>query len=474
MACRHFAALCALVPGRRSGPALATALVFAAGAAAGAELGRLTLQSGVGEPLRAEIEIRSLAPGEAPTLAARIPPPEVFWRANLEPSAALDRVRVAVERRPGNRHVVALRSSEPFEEPFVQLLVELRSAAGTAVREYPFLLEESRRGARAAAPSLPEVEVSPDRAAREAPPERPARAAASERPGRDAPAREAPAREGPAREGPAREAPARADGYVVRPGDTLATIAQSRRYAGATLDQALVAIFRANEDAFEGGNLDRLRAGAALALPDPDEVRAVDPEEARRFVRDQRRADDAPAAAPPAARAASPAPRSSGRDRDRLSVARAEAAATGAGAAAGAAAREDDLASLQRAFAEAQERIGLLERNLDDVRKLVVMKDQQLARMARSGQVAALGDAAASEAIRPEPEARNPLSRVLDRYGGWLVLGFVLAFTAWVLRPLKTVRLWRKKRRKRMRDLGKHARRVRRAARKAGLLSTSA
>jgi hypothetical protein len=53
------------------------------------------------------------------------------------------------------------------------------------------------------------------------------------------------------------------------------------------------------------------------------------------------------------------------------------------------------------------------------------------------------------------------------------VLGFVVGFASWVTMPLKTVRLWCKKRRRRRRDLEKHARRVRRAARKAGLLSTS-
>jgi len=431
MATRHLAAVGALVPALL-GPALPG---LAPGPAAAAELGRLTLQSGVGEPLRAEIEIRALAPGEAATLAARIPPPEVFWRANLEPSPALDRVRVAVERRPGNRYVVALRSGEPFEEPFVQLLVELQSAAGRAVREYPFLLEEPRRGARAvASPWTPEEEAPAGRAAPPAPASQP-----SPHP----------------------------DGYLVKPGDTLATIAQGRRYAGATIDQALVAIYRANEQAFEAGSVNRLRAGATLALPGAEAVLAIDPEEARQFVLAQSAPQAAPRAEAPAPRAQSPA---AAPERDRLRVARAEAPKAGAAANA----REDDLASLQRAFAESKERIGLLEKSLDDVRVLLAMKDQQLARMVRNGHAgASVGDAAASAAVPGEADPRGALAGFLDHYGGWLVLGFVVGFVSWVLRPLKTVSLWRKKRRRRMRDLRKHARRVRRAAREAGLLSTS-
>jgi pilus assembly protein FimV len=416
---------------------LATATcLLVPGFVAAAELGRLTLQSGMGEPLRAEIEIVAVRPGEAPTLAARIPPPEVFWRANLEPSAVLGRLRVAVERRPGNRHVVSLRSSEALDEPFIQVLVELATAAGSVVREYPFLLEESRpRGPRAiAAPATPEAGPPAERA-------------------------------------PAPAAPARpdGDGYLVKPGDTLAGIAHTVRLPGATLDQAIVAIYQVNEPAFLDANLNRLRTGLRLAIPDADAARAIDPDEARRIVLAHRAAHDAHArrlgqAAPDASPAARPQA-----GRDRLSVSRAEPPRSGTSAAA--TAREDDLASVQRALVEAQERIGLLERNLDDVRALVALKDQQRARMARP--VSAAGDAAAAAPTPAEPDSGNLLSRLLDHYGGWLVLGFVVGFASWVTMPLKTVRLWRKKRRRRQRDLDKHAQRVRRAARKAGLLSTS-
>jgi pilus assembly protein FimV len=109
----------------------------------GADLGRLTLLSGAGEPLRAEIEILSVQANEATSLAARIPPPDVFWRANLEPPPFTDQFRASVERRPKGRYVVTLSSTKPVEHPFIQLLVQLDSVAGHIVREYPFLLEES-------------------------------------------------------------------------------------------------------------------------------------------------------------------------------------------------------------------------------------------------------------------------------------------------------------------------------------------
>jgi len=413
MSLRLLAAACALVPG----------LGLAA------ELGRLTLLSGVGEPLRAEIEVVAVRPGEAATLAARIPPADVFWRANLEPSPVLDRLRVAVERRPGNRYVVALRSSEPLDEPFVQVLVELASSGGSMVREYPFLLDEPRRGRRAiASPASPEAAPRPEAV-----------------PSRDpVPARDAP-------EG---------DGYIVKPGDTLAAIAQGGRLDGATLDQAIVAIYQANEQAFLNANLNRLRVGQRLVIPSVDAMRAIDPAEAHRTVLAHGAAH--------ARAAAAPAPKA---EPDRFSVSRAEPKPGGKAAASG---RGDDLASVQHALAEAQERIGLLEKNLDDVRALLALKDQQLARMQRQARPAPLaGDAAAAGEAADARDAEGVLSRLLSHYGGWLVLGFVVGFASWVTMPLKTVRLWRKKRRQRQRDLRKHARRVRRAAKKAGLLSTS-
>jgi pilus assembly protein FimV len=426
MSFRLLAAACVLVP--RLGLA--------------AELGRLTLQSGVGEPLRAEIEVLAVRPGEAGTLAARIPPADVFWRANLEPSPVLDRLRVAVERRPGNRYVVVLRSSEALDEPFIQVLVELASSAGSVVREYPFLLEESRgRGQRAiAAPAPPEVAPRFEAAPR---------------------LETAP----PAERAPAREAPGRPEGggYIVRPGDTLAAIAQAQRLDGVTLDQAIVTIYHANEQAFLDANLNRLRVGRTLVIPGIDAMRAIDPAEARRTVL-------AHGAAQASAQAATvpPAPRA---DHDRLSVSRAEPKPGGKAAAT---AREDDLASVQRALAESEARIGLLEKSLDDVRALLALKDQQLARVARQAQPAPLaGDAAAAGEMFDSRGAEGVLSHLLSYYGGWLVLGFVVGFASWVMMPLKTVQLWRKKRRRRQRDLRKHARRVRRAAKKAGLLSTA-
>jgi pilus assembly protein FimV len=90
--------------------------------------------------LNAEIEIVALRPGEEDTLAARIAPLEAFEAAGVEPSAMLNTVRFAIERRNGGR-IVRVTTTQPINEPFVELLVELQSQHGRLVREYTFLLD---------------------------------------------------------------------------------------------------------------------------------------------------------------------------------------------------------------------------------------------------------------------------------------------------------------------------------------------
>ena len=76
-----------------------------------AGLGRLTVLSGLGQPLRAEIEVVSLERGEAESLAAKLAATEAFRQANIEISPALQNLRFAVERRANNRYVIVMSST---------------------------------------------------------------------------------------------------------------------------------------------------------------------------------------------------------------------------------------------------------------------------------------------------------------------------------------------------------------------------
>jgi pilus assembly protein FimV len=413
---------------------VAAALALAAPIAVhAAGLGRLTVFSPLGQPLNAEIEIVALRPGEEDTLSARVAPREAFEAAGIEPSAVLSTVRFAVERRD-SRRILRVTTSQPVNEPFVELLVELQWHNGRLVREYTFLLdppEYKPRDALAAPAPKPakpaaEVEAKPEPAAPAPPPltvaPAPAPAAESEKP---APAAEP---EKPAAGVEVVKEPAKEESpqlladepgvYEVMQGDTLGKIARDKLPPGITLNQMLVAIYRANQDAFIRENLNLVRAGRILNIPGSDAVGTVDVKEANRVVRahmaEFREYRGRLAAAPAVADAASGQREAAGQieakpqapkpaaaeDQVRLSKVDPQKPSS----AAKAAARGDDLAAQDRALKEAQSRISDLEKNVADLQKLLELKNQQLAELE---QRAGAKPAAAPPASAPAPATKG-------------------------------------------------------------------
>ena len=107
-----------------------------------AGLGKLTLISALGQPLNAEVEIVSLQPGED-DLSARLGSSQAFAEAGIEPNPVLSDVRFTIERR-GATPILRVRSSQPVNDPFLKLLIELTSSTGRRMREYSILLDPPR------------------------------------------------------------------------------------------------------------------------------------------------------------------------------------------------------------------------------------------------------------------------------------------------------------------------------------------
>jgi pilus assembly protein FimV len=386
--------------------------------ASGAGLGRLALQSALGQPLKAEIEVVALRRGETESLSARIASPDAFRQAGVDYGAAISSMRASVQRRDGG-YVVLLSSAEPINEPFIDVLVELNWGTGRLVRQYTFLLDPVEyKGPRETPPAMAATEVKPI-----APPKspepvvvpdapKPAAAPAAE-PG--APVAAAPA---PAAGGAAPSPAASPGSYEVQKGDTLSQIAMANLPAGVTLHQMLVALYRANEDAFINKNMNLVRSGAMLKIPTQEEATAVAREDATKVVSVQAQEFDeyrgrvagavaaAPAREEPGQRAAGriaageptpAAPKMPPQDQLRLS--RADEAA---GKAAKSEARADDLAAKERALTESSERIAQLERNVKDMEKLLELKNQQLAQLQKQAE-AAKAPPLAPAAAAPEP-----------------------------------------------------------------------
>jgi len=236
-----------------------------------AGLGKLTVLSGLGQPLRAELDIGATK-DELAGMSARLAPQDVFRQAGVDFASVLLDLRFAVEKRPGGNAVVKVTSSRPINEPFLDFLVELNWPAGRLVREYTFLLDPPEIAAKQTARPVAEARVvetvrgAASAEGRQASGGMGARPSAQPRVAADTAAR-----------------PADGNGRVVQSGETLRKIANETRYDGVSLEQMLVGLFRHNPDAFLGENVNRLKAGAILNVPEKSVVESVSPAEARKI-----------------------------------------------------------------------------------------------------------------------------------------------------------------------------------------------
>jgi pilus assembly protein FimV len=212
--------------------------------------------------------------------------------------------------------------------------------------------------------------------------------------------------------------PAGAATHEVRRGDTLGEIARANLPPGVSLNQMLIALYRANQDAFIRENINLVRAGRVLNLPSAEIAGSIDVAEANRLVLSHRAEWDEYrsrlAAAPAPAEAASGQRAVAGRieakpeatppaaAQDQVRLAKAEPK-SGAGNRA---ARADDAAARERELTEAQSRVTDLEKNVADLQKLLELKSQQLAELEKKAG-ATKPAATPAPAPTPAPEAKK-------------------------------------------------------------------
>jgi pilus assembly protein FimV len=137
--------------------AVALALVLSeASMAQAAGLGNLTVRSALGQPLHAEIELVQTTSQDEGTLVPRLAGHDAFRQANIEFNPVLSSLRFAIEKR-GDRRLIRVTSSQPINEPFVDMLLELRGPDGRLMREYVFLLDPPALAQRAPGMQAPGV-----------------------------------------------------------------------------------------------------------------------------------------------------------------------------------------------------------------------------------------------------------------------------------------------------------------------------
>jgi pilus assembly protein FimV len=384
-------------------------------AAHAAGLGKVTVFSALGQPLRAEVEL-SASREELSGMKAQLASPDAFKQAGLDYATTLIGIKFSIDKRANGQSIIKLSSDKPINDPFVDMLLELNWPSGRLVREYTFLLDPPEVAARAAAqvaPALskPVVTSRPAPEVRVAPPVE------------DKPKPEARPR---VQEQQAKQPPAEgADSRAVKRGDTLNKIANEVKPEGVSLDQMLVGLFRANQDAFDGGNMNRLKAGKILSVPDKSALEAVPEGEAKKIVVAQSSDWNAYRRKLAGIAAQAPAKEDAGKQeatgkitakvedkatavaepKDQVKVSKTETTGSKPGAAVKRS--EEDLIAKEKALKEANDRLASLEKNVVELQKLVELKNQNLAELQKQAATKAVPpvEAPKPEAKKPEPQA---------------------------------------------------------------------
>jgi pilus assembly protein FimV len=412
--------------------------------------GGINVTSSLGRPLVAEIELVAVDKADKSSLNAHLASPEAFKGAGIDYPYALPKLKFQVETRANGESYIKVSSDQAVNDPFVSLLLELTWSSGRLLREYTFLLDPPGFVAEqppAAAVSPIEPVVAPAVAAAEpvaasaVPVAEPVVAPmAASAPQAEALAETAPhataAEQAPApvaneaasavvaevtkpaeakvetpaatpkEESHPAEVPvkkqAAAAPITVKQGDTLAKIANKAKAPDVTLERMLVALYHANEQEFDGHNMNRIRTGKILRLPEADELAKVQQPEAVEEVHAQvadwnaYRQKLAAANTPATERHAkqevagkistsisdkAPVAKESAKEVLKLSKGDAEGDQASAGGKAKSAqekaiAKEDEAIAKAKAMKETEQRAALLEKNIKEMQRLVELKNQ--------------------------------------------------------------------------------------------------
>jgi len=278
-------------------------------------LGDINVKSKLNQPFSASIAVLGASSVQIDSLSVKLASADDFNRAGIERSDYLSTLKFDIQEAAGGARVV-ISSDQIAREPFLNFIVEANSPEGKLLREYTVLLDPPSSGDGASAapattyappaasytpPAAPVVQVpaasAPSMPAAEAASLAAQGPAAHSKHGKTRPAKPAPvaaaspppaaAAEAPAA-APVAAAPAETGGSSygpIAPQETFWSIATKLRPGPqVSMDQVLLAIYRANPQAFDRGNFNGLLKGHTLQVPSLAQMQEASPAEAKSAV----------------------------------------------------------------------------------------------------------------------------------------------------------------------------------------------
>ena len=219
-------------------------------------LGEIRTSSALNEKFEAEIELLSVKKGELDTLRVGLAPAEVFAQTGVERPFLLSRLKFKPIRTRDGKAIIKVTSDVPIREPFLDFFIQVAWPKGQLVREYTVLLDPpvvtQRRAPKVTAPAAGA-----------------------------APRRSEQVEQGSsAAEGRYAEATPGGEYGPVQSNETLWKIADRLRPAGISIHQMMVALYKANPDAFLNNDINLLKKGRVLRIPEENEIRSIGRSEA--------------------------------------------------------------------------------------------------------------------------------------------------------------------------------------------------
>ncbi|MDI1361537.1 FimV/HubP family polar landmark protein [Methylotenera sp.] len=400
-----------------------------------AGLGKLNVNSGIGEPLKAEIELLSVTPEELSTLAASIASEDAYAQQGIPRLGIHNNIKVEIAKNADGSPVLKIRSSQPVSDPYLDMLIQVDWATGRLQREYTVLLDppgykpESTASIPVTLPSTGGTNntQSTNRASTSNVGD------ATQPVTQKTKKQKRPAPPVVQQEQASEPAVAKNEQELTtKRGDTLIAVAKETQVEGVSLDQMLVGLYENNKEAFAKGNMNRLKVGQIIKVPSKEVLTSVDEQQAKKTIKIHsvnwnayRNALAGNVEAAPAMAEAEQKQSTSGK----IATAEDKAAPVAAGpkdvvklsagdkagtknAKDGAKSVEAKIIALQEettarenSLKEANDKTAALEKQIADMQKLIAMKNQSMADMQKNAEAAAKKPEAAEvpiEAVKTE------------------------------------------------------------------------
>ena len=214
-------------------------------------VGNMQVDSHLGEPLDISIDINSIDQDEFSTLDISLASREMFREAGIEYPGNARKLHLELGPYENGQATISVKTAGAVSDPFVHLLLKISWSGGNMLREYTALID----------PADYNVEPIVQAAA-------PATSLGA--------TKSVTAQTNTATEELFRP---------VKSGDTLSAIAALYRPSDVSIQQAWMAFYNLNQDAFPDANLNKIEKGARLNIPSAAQMKAISQADAIREVR---------------------------------------------------------------------------------------------------------------------------------------------------------------------------------------------